>query len=86
MEIKIKMANTFEKYCINSIEKRKEIKATSIIKELLKNEKIKKAKNLALKNCSIADLKYNNKNIIGCKISSLFDLYNFNGYIILELK
>lgn len=65
--IEIEMSNNFFEYANKNI--MGEIKAIEVIKELLKNENIKKPSNLSIKNCSICDLKYNGKNIKSCSIT-----------------
>lgn len=67
MKIEILMSSNFRDYAIKNCTK--EIKANKIIKELLKNEEIRKPKDLNINFCSIADLKYKNKNIIGASMN-----------------
>lgn len=72
MEIKVNMSNNFKDYAIANV--LNGIKAIDVIRELTKNKDIKRPKKLKLKETSIADLKYKNKNFKECSIN-IFEGY-----------
>lgn len=76
-KIEILMSNKFRDYAIKNCTKT--ITAHKIITELLKNKNISKPKNLKVEFCSIADLKYKGKNIVGASMSII------SGKIFLEI-
>ena len=65
--IEFNMSKKFQDYCIKNVLGR--IEVHKMITELLKNEGMSKPKNLKVKSCCIADLKYNGHNIIGAKMN-----------------
>lgn len=67
MKIEILMSSNFRDYAIKNC--MEGIKANKIISELLKNNNISKPKGLKTSLCSIADLKYKNKNIVGASMN-----------------
>lgn len=67
MKIEFKMSKKFKDYCVENCTKK--ISAHKIITELLKNEGISKPKDLKVEFCSIADLKYKGRNIIGASMN-----------------
>ena len=67
MKIEFNMSKKFQDYCIANVLGK--IQVHKMITELLKNKGISKPKDLKVKNCCIADLKYNGHNITGAKMN-----------------
>lgn len=65
--IEFNMSKKFQDYCIKNVLGR--IEVHKMITELLKNEGMSKPKDLRVKSCCIADLKYNGHNITGAKMN-----------------
>lgn len=77
-KIEFLMSKKFRDYAIENCTKK--ITANKIVPELLKNDGITKPRDLRVGSCSIADLKYKGKNIIGASMNII------EGKIFLEIE